>query len=226
MNTGIILLSGGLDSLVSTAIAIKTTDIKLALTFNYGQKAFRKEEEAAKKIAEFYNIENKVIELDWLKKITKTSLVSEKGIPQIGIQDLSDRKKTEQSCSDVWIPNRNSLFINIAACFADSYHYDYIIIGANKEEAATFPDNSREFIKNTNLALQKSTLKTVEVIAPLIEMTKEEILQRGIDEKAPLELIFSCYNDTEKHCGECESCSRLKRTLLKLEQNELIKKLF
>ncbi len=226
MKTGIILLSGGLDSLVSLAIATKTIDIKLALTFDYGQKAFRREKDASRKIAEFYNIENKVIELDWLKKITNTSLVSNDTVPKVSIEELANKELTEKSCKNVWVPNRNGLFINIAACFADSYHYDYIIIGANKEEAATFSDNSEEFIKNTNLALKKSTLKTVEVIAPLIETDKEEILKRGLDEKAPLELIYSCYNDTLKHCGECESCSRLKKTLIKLEQNELIKKLF
>lgn len=226
MKTGIILLSGGLDSLVSLAIATKIIDIKLALTFDYGQKAAKKEKEAAKKIAGFYNIENKVIELDWLKKITNTSLVSNEIVPRININELTDQNLTIESCKNVWVPNRNGLFLNIAACFADSFLYDYIIIGANKEEAATFSDNSEEFIKNTNLALKKSTLKTVEVIAPLIEMNKEEITKRGLDEKAPIELIYSCYNDAPKHCGECESCSRLKKTLIKLEQNELIKKLF
>lgn len=226
MNKGIILLSGGLDSLVSLASATRTIDIKLALTFDYGQKAFKKEAAASKRIAEFYNIESKIIELDWLKKITQTSLVSQKAVPEISIENLDNEDVTKQSCADVWVPNRNGVFINIAACFADSHHYDTIIIGANKEEAATFPDNSKEFIHNINSSLTKSTLRTVEVIAPLIDMDKEEIMARALDEKAPLELLYSCYNAGENHCGNCESCSRLKRILLKLEQTELLKKLF
>ena len=77
----IILLSGGLDSLVSLGIKYKELNIDLALTFDYGQKSLDKEIQASKKICKFYNLKHEVIKLDWLKQITKTSLVSESDIP-------------------------------------------------------------------------------------------------------------------------------------------------
>lgn len=225
VNKGIILLSGGLDSLVSIA-AMKSVDFRLALTFDYGQKSFKKEEEASKKIAKYYDIEHKIIELGWLKKITNTSLVSDNNIPQIDKNCLDDLKITSESCKNVWVPNRNGLFVNIAAAFADSYGYETIVIGANKEEAATFPDNSKEFIENINHSLEYSSLKKVEVVAPLIDLNKEEIIKRGIEEDAPIELINSCYDAQDRHCGKCESCNRLRRALENAGCFDLIKKLF
>ena len=225
INKGIILLSGGLDSLVSIA-AMKTVDFKLALTFDYGQKSFPKEEEAAKKIAEYYGIEHKIIELKWLKEITKTALVSGHKIPELEEKNLDNLEITAQSSKNVWVPNRNGLFVNIAASFADAFDYETIVIGANKEEAATFPDNSKEFIENINNSLKYSALKHVEVAAPLIDLNKEEIIKRAIEEDAPVELINSCYDSGDKHCGKCESCTRLKRALEKNGCFDLIKKLF
>lgn len=223
---GIILLSGGLDSVVSLAAAIEYTDIILALTFNYGQKSFEKEFIASKKIAEFYKIKHKVIDLDWLKDITNTSLVSETAVPDIEMNRLNDQQVTMDSKKSVWVPNRNGLFINIAACYADSFGYKNIIIGANKEEAVTFSDNSKAFIDEINHSLEKSTEKEVKVSAPLIDMTKDEIVEHALELNAPLHLINSCYNSTDKHCGKCESCSRLKRALLKCNQTDLINLLF
>ena len=139
-NKSIILLSGGLDSLVTLGYAQKHTDynVELALTFDYGQKALRNEIETSAKICEYYRIKHKVIKLDWLKDITNTALVSNEELPQ-------DDFATQDSCNAVWVPNRNALFLNIAACFCDSYDYDYILYGANKEEAGTFSDNTEEF---------------------------------------------------------------------------------
>src|SRR5574344_2883094 len=98
-NKSIILLSGGLDSVVSLGIAKEEYNIELALTFDYGQKSLHQELSAASKIAEFYEIEHKIIKLDWLKSITQTALVSDKEIPTDNLG--------EESAKAVWIPNRN-----------------------------------------------------------------------------------------------------------------------
>ena len=226
MTRSIILLSGGLDSLVSLGLKKDELNVELGLTFDYGQKSFEKEYNSSKQIAKYYNIKHECIKLDWLKNITATSLVSNDAVPEIETNKLDDKDITTNSMKNVWVPNRNGLFINIAAAYADSFGYDYIVIGANKEEAATFSDNSKQFIEDITKSLETSTNQKVKVLAPLIDCNKDEIVQKALELKVPLKYINSCYNNTQKHCGKCESCNRLKRALQNLECNELIKELF
>lgn len=208
MVKSIILLSGGFDSLVSLGLKKEELNITLALTFDYGQKSAPTEIDASKKICEYYNIEHKVIKLDWLKQITHTSLVSEESVPT-----GKALEKPEDSAKSVWVPNRNGLFLNIAGSFADSEDYDYILIGANKEEAQTFPDNTAEFINAINKEFEYSTQKKPKVCAPLINYIKNDIVMLALKHNIPLDLTRSCYQGGERHCGICESCSRLKHAL-------------
>ena len=203
MTKSIILLSGGLDSLVSLGLLKDKYNITLALTFDYGQKSVKREIEASSEICKYYNIEHKVIRLDWLKNLTHTAIVT--GDLPDGIQDKSD---------SVWVPNRNGLFLNIAGSFADGEGFDHIIIGANKEEGETFPDNTKEFIDRVNLEFEYSTKKRVKVLAPLINYDKNDIVKQAIEHSIPLEYVHSCYSDNEKNCGRCESCTRLKNALI------------
>ncbi len=221
MPKGIVLLSGGLDSLVSLGLGKEEYGICLALTFDYGQKSAEQEIEASSKICKYYGLKHEVIKLDWLKNITHTALVADKHIPQG--QDLKD---SVQSAKNVWVPNRNGLFLNIAAAFADGEDYDYILIGANKEEGQTFPDNSAEFIERVNAEFEFSTRKHPKVIAPLINFDKNDIVKQALKNKIPLEYVRSCYSDTAKHCGVCESCMRLKNALLYNNDTYYIKELF
>lgn len=227
INKSIILLSGGLDSVVSLAIAKEEYNIRLALTFDYGQRARHQEIKAAKNIALHYGIEHKIIDIEWLAQITSTSLVNtENQLPSPTFNDLDCLSVSQQTAKNVWVPNRNGLFINIAATFADSFNYTHILFGANKEEAVTFSDNSAEFIEKINESLKFSTIVNPKVVAPLIEKDKEEIVKIGYEIKVPFDLIRSCYTDNEKHCGRCESCMRFKRALLKLSDENLIRSIF
>ncbi len=219
MTKGIILLSGGLDSLVSLGIGIEKYGISLALTFDYGQKAVEQEISTSKNICDYYKIEHKVIKLDWLKEVTHTALVSNEDLPE-GIDN------PEQSAKSVWVPNRNGLFLNIAGSFADGNDYDYIIIGANKEEGQTFPDNTQEFIDKINAEFEYSTQKHPKVVAPLINSDKNDIVKLALEHKIPLEFVRSCYASGEKHCGKCESCTRLKNALIANGDTHYIKELF
>ncbi|HNW25477.1 MAG TPA: 7-cyano-7-deazaguanine synthase QueC [Candidatus Gastranaerophilaceae bacterium] len=226
MIKSIILLSGGLDSLVSLAVSKEKFNIELALTFDYGQKSAKKEIEASEKICKYYNINQKIINLDWLKEITQTSLVGDKQIPKVSRQDLASDDFVQNSAKSVWVPNRNGLFLNIAGCFADSFGYDYIIFGANKEEGQTFPDNTEEFAEIISQELQYSTLNHPKILAPLINSNKDDIVKLAIKHAVPLNLTRSCYSDKQKHCGQCESCIRLKRALEANNCQNLIKELF
>lgn len=222
----IILLSGGLDSLVSLALTKEKFNVELALIFDYGQKSVKKEIEASEKICKHYNIKHKVIKLDWLKKITQTSLVSEKEIPKMSKKDLLSFDSVCESAKAVWVPNRNGLFLNIAGCFADSFGYDYIIFGANKEEGLTFPDNTKKFTEIITQEFGYSTLNHPKVLAPLINSDKNDIVKLAIKHDIPLKFTRSCYSDSEKNCGTCESCIRLKRVLEINNCSELIRDLF
>ena len=226
-NDAIILLSGGLDSTVSLAVAKKNYNVKLALIFDYGQKAFVRERIAAEKVAEFYDIKPHIISLPWLKDISRAALIDKSSdIPAVKSADLLDKEKMLQTMKNVWIPNRNSLFLNIAASFCDSLEIKNIIIGANLEEASTFSDNSSDFISAENSVFEFSTLVKPKVIAPLIKMTKTEIISEGYNLKIPFEYIYSCYLGTDKHCGKCESCQRLKRGLERLGLFDILNMLF
>lgn len=217
----IILLSGGLDSFVSCGL--KKDSIELALTFDYGQKSAKKEIESSKNICEYFGIKHKVIKLDLLKEITKTSLVSADNVPQA---NLDDDKACQNSAKLVWVPNRNGLFLNIAASYCDSYGYDEIIIGANKEEAKTFPDNTSEFIERINKTFEYSTRVQPKVVAPLINFDKNDIVRVALENNLPLKMVQSCYNNNDGHCGKCESCQRLKRALISNGCFDLIREIF
>ena len=216
MVKSIILLSGGLDSLVSLGLKKEELNIELALTFDYGQKSASDEILASEKICKYYKIKHKIIKLDFLKEITDSAIVTSKELPE-GIQENS---------KSVWVPNRNGLFLNIAGSFADSYKYDYIIIGANKEEGETFPDNTEEFIDRINAEFEYSTIAHPKVCAPLINYVKNDIVKLALQNNIPLDLVMSCYKGGNKHCGMCESCTRLKNALEFNNAQDYLKTIF
>ena len=219
MNKSIVLLSGGLDSLVSLGLAKEEYNIELALTFDYGQKSLKQETSASKEIAKYYNIEHKIIELPFLKQITKTALVSDEEVP-------TDELYTQDSAKAVWVPNRNGLFLNIAASYADTYEFTHILFGANKEEGATFPDNTQEFVDGITESFKYSTLIQAKVVAPLINYNKNDIVNLALKQSIPLEMARSCYRQGEKNCGVCESCKHLKDALEYNNAHEYIERLF
>ncbi len=213
---GIILLSGGLDSLVSLDIAKKQCNIELALTFNYGQKAYADEKQACEDISKFYGVKHEIIEIPFLKKISANALTD-------------DDNKDFDNLESVWIPNRNGLFLNIAACFCDKFNYDYIIFGANKEESRDFSDNSKEYVEICQNFFKYSTRKHPVVLAPCLKLDKTEIINYAINNSLPLNLIKSCYKNStgnKKHCGKCMSCKLLYNAILKSKKPELIKEIF
>lgn len=225
----IVLLSGGLDSLVSLAWAKKESEVVLALTFDYGQKAAQKEISAAKQIALAYNVPHEIIKLPWLAQITNTSLVSKKAdIPFFTERDIVNRIEiTQESAKAVWVPNRNAVFVNIAGSFAESLPADMIVAGFNSEEAATFPDNSLQFVNTQNNLFRLSTMSKPKVLSYVQTYNKRGIVNVAVKLNVPFNLIYSCYRgETDKMCGRCESCVRVKRAFKDTGNYELIKDRF
>ncbi len=195
----IILLSGGLDSTVSAAIARRRTDPLFALTFDYGQHAAKMEIMVSKKTCRFLGLKHKTVRLPFFREFSNVMLLRGK-----------QRKPGRfDRLRDVWVPNRNALFVNVAACFAEYYGAMVIVTGFNREEAQEFPDNSKRFLDSINRTLRYSTLNKVRVRSYVLPFTKKEIYKLGLKYKIPLENVYSCYVGGESMCGECASCKRL-----------------
>jgi len=204
------LLSAGLDSTVATALARKDYDVALALTFDYGQRAAAREIECAKSLCKLWSIEHKVIELPWLGDETHTALVDTgRSLPKVDSNSLDH--DAESRAADVWVPNRNALFVSIAASFAEARGCSAIIAGLNTEEAGAFPDNSKEFVDASNELLKFSTRSDVRLVCPTVDMTKKDIAKQFASLEIPADSFWCCYEGSDSLCGRCESCVRTVR---------------
>lgn len=220
MKKAISVLSGGLDCTVATSVYAKDYEIH-AITFNYGQKAFKRELKAAEEICKKMNWTHEVINLDWLSKISTSSLNTTEEIPEVSLEDLDDIEKSSETASSVWVPARNTVFTSIALSYAESIGAEIIIVGWDAEEAATFPDNSKEFLEKFNELIDVGSPDNIKIEAPAIDLDKEEIVELGVKVGAPMELSYSCYKGGDKHCGVCESCMRRKRAFEKSNIKDL-----
>jgi 7-cyano-7-deazaguanine synthase len=220
MKKAISVLSGGLDCTVATSVFDKNYKIH-AITFNYGQKAFAQEFKASKAICERMNWTHEVIDLPWLAKISNSSLNTNENIPEVSSEDLDDFEKSTETASSVWVPARNTVFTSIALSYAESIGAEIIIVGWNNEEGATFPDNSKEYLESFNELIGVGSPEKIRIEAPAIDLTKEEIVELGIEVGAPMELSYSCYKGMDKQCGVCESCMRRKRAFEKMGIKDL-----
>lgn len=197
----VLLLSGGLDSLVAAWAAREKHPPRIALTFDYGQRSAAREAEAALCVAGELGVDHRLIKLPWMSRLMPESLSDPAG-------DLAAADD-----ASVWVPARNAVFIAIAAAHAEALDCDTIICGFNAEEAATFPDNSPEFVRRCDALLELATQNRPRVLSPTLDLTKREIAALGLELGAPLHLTWSCYTAGPEHCWECPSCRRLRAAL-------------
>lgn len=210
----ITVLSGGLDSTVATSVYASDYDLT-AITFNYGQQSFKQELKHSKDICKELSINHIVIDLPWLKEISNSSLNTEDKIPQPSEDDLDNYDKAIETAKSVWVPARNTVFCSIALAYAEVIKAKIIIVGWDYEEAVTFPDNSKEYLEAFNKTIEYGSFDDISIKAPLIDMNKTEIVRKGQEINAPMNLSYSCYTGNDSHCGVCESCKRRKRAFLR-----------
>ncbi len=213
--SAVVLLSGGLDSAVNLKRAADETGVRLALTFDYGQRAAAREIAAAAGMSATVGVEHRVLELPWFAEICGTALVNVSAeVPALRPEELGEARVTEgETARAVWVPNRNGVFISIAAAFAESLGADVVVTGFNAEEAVTFPDNTAEYAAAASAALSFSTANGVRVLSYTQASEKPEIVRLGREIGAPIPRVWSCYHGGEEMCGACESCARLERAL-------------
>jgi 7-cyano-7-deazaguanine synthase len=191
-----------MDSCVTAAIAAQNYSLAL-LHVNYGQRTEKRELRAFNDIADHYKAEQKlVIDITHLTKIGGSSL-TDKSIP-VASADLSN-----QDIPTSYVPFRNANILAIAASWAEVNGAQKIFIGAVEEDSSGYPDCRADFFKAFNQVIEKGTKPGthVQVVAPLIHMSKAEIIREGMRLHAPLDLTWSCYKDEDIACGECDSCA-------------------
>lgn len=200
----VILFSGGLDSTTCIAIAKSKGYACYALSFDYGQK-HQSELQAAKYLAEFMSLaEHKIISLD-LGSLSGSSLTDKK----MHITDYTGNNEIPTT----YVPARNTVFLSIALGWAEVIGAHDIFIGANDVDYSGYPDCRPEYLeafeKMANLATKAGLEGTrYSIHAPLIRLTKREIIQQGMQLGVNYGATLSCYRaDTEgRACGTCDSC--------------------
>ncbi len=210
----LVLLSAGLDSSFNLLKALQETTVVAALTFDYGQRAAAREISCAKKQCDELGVRHIVVPVKWFSEFTKTSLVNTNAdLPVADQVDISSQSVSQKTASRVWVPNRNGIFLNIAAGFAEGMNCDFVIPGFNREEATTFPDNSQDFMTALDHSFGFSTANHVRVKCFSVDLEKPAILREALHLKLKIANLWPCYESFEKWCGQCESCLRYKRAL-------------
>lgn len=215
------ILSGGLDSCVSTACAIRDGYKVIAIHFNYHQRTEQRELKAFNDICDFYKIQKMAIDMDFFKQIGGSSLTD------ISLEVPKGTLGENGKVPNTYVPFRNGIFYSIAAAIAQRFNASAIYTGLVSEDSSNYPDTTLDFVEKTAAFIKEGSGEDIKIITPLIKLKKSEIVKLGISLKAPLELSYSCYDSNELACGKCESCQlRLKgfneagfKDLIKYESN-------
>jgi len=202
MEKAVVLVSGGLDSCVTAAIACKDYDA-VFLHLNYGQRTEKRELQAFNDIADFYDIEERlIVDAGFFSQIGGSSLTDD----QIYV---SKADLNSEEIPSSYVPFRNANILSIAVSWAEVIGASRIFIGAVEEDSSGYPDCRQEFYDafNTAAALGTKPDSEISIVTPVINMKKWEIVKLGVELGAPLELSWSCYQNEDSACGECDSCA-------------------
>lgn len=202
----VVLLSGGLDSTTVLAIAHHEGFELHTLSFDYGQR-HQREVDAAKIIARYYGVEQQqTVKID-LRAFGGSALTADIAVPH--------NRAASQISHDIpitYVPARNTIFLSFALAYAEVVRANDIFIGINAIDYSGYPDCRPAFLKAyehmANLATKASVQEghVFRFHAPLLHMTKADIIRKGTELGVPYELTWSCYEGGEAACGTCDSC--------------------
>ena len=203
MNKSIVLVSGGMDSCVTAAIARSENDRLAFLHVSYGQRTEQRERKAFNGIADHFSVKDRLdISIEHLTKIGGSSLTDEK----IAVTEANlDSGEIPTS----YVPFRNANMLSIAVSWAEVIGANAIYIGAVAEDSSGYPDCRPEFYEAFQKTIDAGTnpQTRIEIRTPIIRLSKAEIVKKGIELNAPLHFTWSCYRNEDLACGTCDSCA-------------------
>ncbi len=202
LSLAICLVSGGMDSCVTAAIARDENDEVAFLHVSYGQLTERRERRAFEDLADFYGVSRRLaVSLEHLARIGGSSL-TDPSIP-VAEADLASREIPTS-----YVPFRNAHLLAVATSWAEVTGASRVYIGAVAEDSSGYPDCRPEFYEAFQSAIDAGTRPStrVEIRTPVISLRKSEIIRRGLELSAPLGLTWSCYRAEDRACGACDSC--------------------
>ena len=199
----IVLVSGGMDSCVTAAIAARENDNLAFLHISYGQRTEARERKAFNDIADHYGVKDRLdVSIEYLANIGGSSL-TDKAL------EVTEADLESKEIPTSYVPFRNANMLAIATSWAEVIGAERIYIGAVAEDSSGYPDCRPEFYEAFQRTIDTGTKPdtNIEIRTPIIELTKAEIVQKGIKLEAPLQLTWSCYRDEDLACGACDSCA-------------------
>jgi len=211
----VVLVSGGMDSLVTAAIANKDYQIAF-LHVNYGHRTEIRELKSFNDIADYYSVGEKlVVDMKYLLQIGGSSLTDEN-------IEVSDFNLSNKGIPSSYVPFRNANILSIAVSWAEVIDAKKVFIGAVEEDSSGYPDCREIFYNVFNEVIKLGTKPEtdIEIITPVIHMKKHEIVLIGTELSVPFELSWSCYRDEDIACGKCDSCVLRLRAFKKAGFND------
>ena len=198
----VVILSGGMDSTLSSYIAKNSGYELIAVHFNYGQRTQERELKAFRDICEKLNVLNKYeIDIPFFTQIGASALTDRTiDVPTSGIE--------KGIVPITYVPFRNGIFLSIASAIAEKEEASAIYIGVVEEDSSGYPDCSDNFIQDMNKAINEGTKEDtkIRIITPLVHLSKTQIVEESIKLNVPLNLTWSCYKEEIEACGVCDSC--------------------
>jgi len=201
-NLAVVLVSGGMDSCLTTAIAAQKFELAV-LHLNYGQRTERRELQSFLAIADFYQAQKRlVVDVSHFSAIGGSSLTDQN--LQVSQANLNNRE-----IPGSYVPFRNANILAIATSWAEVISASKIFIGAVEEDSSGYPDCRESFFKAFNRVIKAGTRPQtrIKIVTPLLHYSKKQIVEEAVKLKAPLHLTWSCYQNEDQACGVCDSCA-------------------
>ncbi len=197
----ICLVSGGLDSCVTAAIADETCRLAF-LHVNYGQRTEKRELEAFRAIADHYRVQERFeASISYLREIGGSALTDRRIAVPPG-------NPAREGIPATYVPFRNTHLIAIAVSWAEVLGARFIYIGATEMDSSGYPDCRATYFHAYNRLIEEGTKPgtSIRIVTPLLHLDKAGVVREGIKRAAPLHLTWSCYAQEDEACGRCDSC--------------------